>query len=114
MEPNFCYYGGIYNDIYSLLGFVPSTVHATYSKFSRRYLNYSTVSRYVQPKEVKLNTESQRTRHPVMILHQLCPIIKYESSDMADPGTNRKRFVVTAVINDQQFSGEGMTYIVQS
>lgn len=56
--------------------------------------------------EKKQDPVAQQTRHPVMILHQLYPFIKYTTVESVNPGTNTKCYTVTAVINEQEFSQE--------
>ncbi|KAF2365693.1 Double-stranded RNA-binding domain [Trinorchestia longiramus] len=61
----------------------------------------------VAPKPIratKQNAEAQRTQHPVMILHQLCPAIIYKNIEALDPDTSKKIYTVTANINGQEFS----------
>ena len=58
-----------------------------------------------QISQTKLNPERLATSQPVMILHQMCPQIVYNSIEKMEG--NAKSYQVTAEINGQVFSGEG-------
>ncbi|XP_018009377.1 double-stranded RNA-specific editase 1 isoform X2 [Hyalella azteca] len=67
----------------------------------------SVLDTVVAPKPIrpnKQNAEAQRTQHPVMVLHQLCPGIQYTNTDAIDPNTGKKVFTVTACINGHEYS----------
>ena len=52
------------------------------------------------------------TMHPVMLLHQLRPGIKYET--VRSSLENKKFFHISAVIDDQTFYGEGMDVLIKN
>lgn len=58
-----------------------------------------------QIKEAKLNPERQAKQHPVMILHQMCPQVKYTNVETLD-ATGTKIYRVSTEINGNSFTGE--------
>jgi len=56
-------------------------------------------------KESKIDPAVSATRHPVMVLHQLCPQIQYTSVEKLDDA-GKKAYHVSAVINGVSFTGE--------
>ena len=48
------------------------------------------------------------TNHPVMVVHQLVPDIKYDvMEEMNMDGSNTKTFTLTAYVNAAPYSGQG-------
>jgi len=55
-----------------------------------------------------MKEELKITSHPVMVLHQLCPNVKYDvSEEMNLDGSNTKTYTLTAYVNAVPYSGQG-------
>jgi len=56
----------------------------------------------------KMKEELKVSSHPVMVLHQLVPDIKYEVSEELNlDGSNSKTFTLTSYVNSVPYSGQG-------
>jgi len=62
----------------------------------------------VPPKPAKnLSEEVKTNNHPVMVVHQLCPLIQYDIQEENDPITKTKSYTVTAEVAGNVYSGTG-------
>lgn len=54
-----------------------------------------------------LSEEVKVTQHPVMVLHQLCPSLAYETETHVDAVTQAKSFTIGVTMGDASYSAQG-------
>lgn len=54
-----------------------------------------------------LSEEVKVTQHPVMVLHQLCPSLQYDTETLVDPVTQAKSFTITVNMGDVPYTAQG-------